>query len=68
MKIKFDKCTLKCLKEIISNHYKIDITHRKLNKLSNEELNYKWSPAEIDELCINNKTIDKLIHYLLDNI
>ena len=68
MKIKFDKCTLKCLKEIISNHYKIDINDRNLNKLSNEDLNYKWSPAEIDELCINNKTIELLINHLLDNI
>jgi hypothetical protein len=49
MIINFKKCNLQILKEMISSFYDIDIPD-----FTDESLNYKWSPAEINQILFRN--------------
>ena len=49
MIIHFKKCNIDILKEMVSSFYS-----REFEEWTNETLNYKWSPAEVNQILFRN--------------
>lgn len=64
----FDKATNGCLKKIISKSYKLKYSDTKLNEFDKKEYNKKFSPAEVEEMCILNSSIDEFINNIKNKI
>jgi hypothetical protein len=61
MIVNFKKCSVEILREMISSFYELDFD----NKLT-EDLNGKWSPAEVNQILFRNfKDIDSALNELL---
>jgi len=53
MKVNFKKCNIEICKQIIEFYYKKQLTTEELDQLETID-NYKWTPAEVFQICFNN--------------
>jgi hypothetical protein len=60
MKIEFKKATIEIVIEVLQDFFEIKLSNLQLNKLNNSNINEKWTPAELFQIC--NKNL-----YSLDN-
>jgi SpoVK/Ycf46/Vps4 family AAA+-type ATPase len=60
--LSFDKASIESLKKIVCKRYNLELSDTILNIFDNNKYNKKFSPAELEEMCILYNTIDEFIN------
>lgn len=65
LKICFDKSTVQSLKKIINKSFDTDL---ELSELNDNKYDKKWSPAEIEEVCMSHTCPEDVVKYFVSNV
>jgi len=65
LKICFDKSTVNSLKKIINKSFDTDL---ELSELDDKKYDKKWSPAEIEEICMSHTIPEDVVKYFVNNV